>query len=155
MRYARSMGWPEIHSRTVPSFSRVTGQHSPRNGSSGASGGGTKDGMGTSSRQGLSSIEWRLRPARELKLQELMNREPSPFSDEDDLPEPLPKLSNKRQAGTSRAEVLGWFAAVFSFAAVAWVLLFPSVQMETRAVLSLVCLLIGAAFFVAAYRQLD
>lgn len=84
-----------------------------------------------------------------------MNREPSPFSNEDDPPEPPPKPSNKRPGGTSRAEMLGWCAAVFGFAGVAWVLLFPSMRLETRLVLSALSLLLGSAFFVAALRQLD
>lgn len=83
-----------------------------------------------------------------------MNREPSPFSDEDEPLEPAPQPKHKRRGPTSRAEVLGWFAAILLFAALAWLLLFPSVRLETRAMWSGACLLLGAAFFALAWREL-
>ncbi len=85
-----------------------------------------------------------------------MNREQPPFadSDADDAPRGTPESNNSRPR-VSRAEGLAWCASLFLLASVAWVLLFPSLPIGMRAILSASCLLIGGAFVVAAYRQLS
>lgn len=81
-----------------------------------------------------------------------MNRDPFLFSDEDEAPPPPePKVPRRVR---SRAETLGWFAAVLFFATVAWLLLFPLVALGVRLALSLGCLLLGAACIVCAWREL-
>lgn len=82
-----------------------------------------------------------------------MNREPPHFADDDEEPLVSPPKPARRK--TSRAETFGWCASLFGFASVASVLLLSFVAVGTRAALSGACLLLCAAFFALAWRELQ